>query len=162
MLTGVSKPADPTALVCLTGCLDSPRGAVVRMTLHAAGIHALLQAEQHRALLGPFGGYIEPRVLVRQSDLEVARELLEDGGQPPVSEGAPPSPSEEREDLAWLMRLRSRRRTAGLLALLLFLHPLSGDFIVAGLMGGDLFRQRVVPKHLRLNLTPPPPRPTTR
>ena len=106
---------DPDALVLLTACPDPETAALLKAKLQGAGLHAVLQGEQHRAMLGALGSYVEPRLLVKASELDQARALIVD-----ESTGAPdlatrPDPDDE----ASATRSRRRRRWMALAVLLL-------------------------------------------
>ncbi|MBX5482786.1 MAG: DUF2007 domain-containing protein [Myxococcaceae bacterium] len=100
---------DGSELVLLTVCGDSQEAAIIRSVLESQQIACVVQGEQHRALLGMVGAYIEPRVLVAARDLEAARALL----SAPPAEPEPPllgKPGEAVEGA--LCAVHERRATA--------------------------------------------------
>jgi len=135
---------DPDALVLLTACPDPETAALLKTKLQAAGLHVVLQGEQHRAMLGAPGAYIEPRLLVKASELEQARVLIVDdptGSSAAIDVGAPDLTTvPDRDDEAWAARRRSRRRWMAL-AVLLFPLALGGVAIPLGVLRGG-------PKHV--------------
>lgn len=78
--------APANRLVLLQSCADSVEASAVRSLLQAHGIACTLQGENHRALLGTLGSFIEVNVLVPEGELGRARELLE-GAAPEPHEG---------------------------------------------------------------------------
>ena len=64
----------PWALLQTVG--DNQEASVVRSLLEAHQIRVVVQGEQHRAMLGMLGPYIELRILVEEADLERARRVL--------------------------------------------------------------------------------------
>jgi len=113
---------DPDALVPLTACPDSQTAALLKAKLEGAGLHVVLQGEQHRAMLGTLGAYVEPRLLVKASQLEQARALVVEDSSGPVTETDPGAPDltahPDRDDEAWAARARRRRRWIALAVLL--------------------------------------------
>lgn len=62
-------------LVLLQTCGDNQEATVLKSRLEAEGIFCVIQGENHRAMLGMMGSYIELRVLVPENELERARNL---------------------------------------------------------------------------------------
>ena len=94
-----SAPSDRGPLVRLTTCSDNYEAAALRAVLEANGIYSYVQGENHRAMLGHFGPYIELNVLVGERDLAAAQTVLE-GHLPSVVDAASvpegtPGPTEE-------------------------------------------------------------------
>lgn len=135
---------DPDALVLLTACPDPETAALLKAKLQAAGLHVVLQGEQHRAMLGAVGAYVEPRLLVKASEIEQARALVIEEPTDDTAERDPRAPDLEarpdRDDEAWAARGRSRRRW---MALAVLLFPLA-----AGLVPVTLGVLRGRPKHV--------------
>jgi hypothetical protein len=135
---------DPDALVLLTACPDPETAALLKAKLQGAGLHVVLQGEQHRAMPGALGAYVEPQLLVKASQLEQARALVVEeptGAMAESEPGAPdltarPDPDEE----TWAARRRSRRRRIALAMLLL---PVIGTAV---LLAVGALRGR--PKHV--------------
>jgi hypothetical protein len=113
---------DPDALVLLTACPDPETAALLKAKLEGAGLHVVLQGEQHRAMLGALGSSVEPRLLVKGSELDQARALIVDDPTAALAESAPGEPDlttrPDRDDEAWASRARSRRRWIALAVLL--------------------------------------------
>jgi hypothetical protein len=63
-------------LVAIRSCVSSDEAQVVRSFLEAEGIQVYLQGENHRALLGMMGPYIELRIMVPPEQAEEAVALL--------------------------------------------------------------------------------------
>jgi hypothetical protein len=135
---------DPDALVLLTACPDPETAALLKAKLQGAGLHVVLQGEQHRAMLGALGAYVEPRLLVKASELDQARALVvEDptGAMLATDPGAPDLAARpDRDDEAWAARGRRRRRW---LALAVLLFPL-----VVALVAVALGSLRGRPRHV--------------
>ena len=114
---------EPDALVLLTACADPETAALIKAKLQAAGLHVVLQGEQHRAMLGALGSYVEPRLLVKASELDQARALIvpDPGGTMAEADlGAPDlAARHDRDDEASASRSRRRRRWMALAVLLL-------------------------------------------
>lgn len=118
---------DPDALVLLTACPDSQTAALLKAKLEAAGLQVVLQGEQHRAMLGALGAYIEPRLLVKASELDRARAVVVED----VTETAAETDSgaldlragSDHDEEVWAARARRRRRWLALSVLLLFILP---------------------------------------
>jgi len=125
---------DPEALVLLTACSDPETAALLQAKLQAAGVHVIVQGDEHRAMPGLPGPDVEPRLLVKASELEQARVLVAEDptGDTPASDPGAPDPDDE----AWADRSRSRRRWLALavlfLPLLLMLVPLTFALLHAG------------------------------
>jgi hypothetical protein len=68
--------ADPKSMVLLTECGSNLEASILRSSLEARGIYCFVQGEHHRSLFGAAAPYIALRLLVKQEDLEIARELL--------------------------------------------------------------------------------------
>jgi hypothetical protein len=66
------------SFVLLTTARDNVDAMGIRSVLEAEGIEVFVQGEHHRAMEGAFGIFVELRVMVRRSDLDEARELLEE------------------------------------------------------------------------------------
>lgn len=72
-----SSPGEEgSPLVLLHKCGSNDEASVLRGLLGAEGIFCFVQGEQHRSMLGAFGPYIEPGVMVREADLDRAREVI--------------------------------------------------------------------------------------
>jgi len=135
---------DPEALVLLTACPDPETAALLHAKLEAANVHVVMQGGQHRAMLGLFGPHIEPRLLVKASELERAQALIAENA-PVDTVGADPAAPQltappDQEDEAWAARRRSRRRWLAL-AVLLFPFALMLVPVTIGLL-------RIGPKHV--------------
>jgi hypothetical protein len=76
-------------LVLLQTVGDNQEASVLRTLLDAHGIRCVIQGEQHRAMLGMLGSYIELRVLVEAEDLDRARRVLSE-----AEEAGPLAPDE--------------------------------------------------------------------
>ncbi|WP_275899157.1 DUF2007 domain-containing protein [Pyxidicoccus caerfyrddinensis] len=88
----MSQPESSSNLVVFKSCGDSAEAAMLRTLLEAHGISCVVQGEQHRAMLGVMGGYIEVNVLVASADLERAQALLDASAEDPegrTSQAAP-------------------------------------------------------------------------
>jgi hypothetical protein len=113
---------DPDALVLLTACPDPETAALLKAKLQGAGLQVVLQGEQHRAMLGALGSYVEPRLLVKASELDQARALIVDDPTAAIAETDPGAPDltarPDRDDEAWAARSRRRRRWIALAVLL--------------------------------------------
>ena len=114
---------DPDALVLLTACPDPETAALLKAKLEGAGLHVVLQGEQHRAMLGALGGFVEPHLLVKASELEQARALVVEDPTGATAEAEPGAPDltarPDRDNEAWAARRRRRRRWMALAVLLL-------------------------------------------
>ena len=78
-LTSEDEQPDPNAMVLLKICRDQVDAISTRALLEAEGIEVFVQGEHHRAMEGALlGAMIELRAMVRFSDLEDARELIEE------------------------------------------------------------------------------------
>jgi hypothetical protein len=114
---------DPDALVLLTACADPETAALLEAKLQGAGLHVVLQGEQHRAMLGTLGPYVEPRLLVKASELDQARALIVPdlgGAMAEPDSGAPDLTTRpDRDDEAWESQRRRRRRWMALAVLVL-------------------------------------------
>jgi len=130
---------DPDALVLLTACPDPETAALLKAKLQGAGLHVVLQGEQHRALLGALGSYVEPQLLVKASELDQARALIvEDssGARAEADPGAPDLTARlDPEDEAWASRRRRRRRWIALAVLLLPVLALPIPVLVEAVRG---------------------------
>jgi hypothetical protein len=62
----------------LTSARNNVHAMEIRSLLEAEGIEVFVQGENHRALEGMLGVYVELFVMVRKSDIDDARELLEE------------------------------------------------------------------------------------
>ena len=126
---------DPDALVLLTACPDPETAALLKAKLQGAGLHVVLQGEQHRAMLGVLGGYVEPQLLVKASELEQARALIvpDPGGARTEPDPAAPdlTARPDRDDEAWASRRRRRRRW---MALAVLLFPAAGLLVPAAVV----------------------------
>ncbi len=71
-----SDSDDP--FVLLTTARDNVDAMGIRSVLEAEGIEVFVQGEHHRAMEGAFGVFVELRVMVRSSDHDEARELIEE------------------------------------------------------------------------------------
>jgi len=114
---------DPDALVLLTACPDPETAALLEAKLQAAGLHVVLQGEQHRAMLGALGPNVEPRLLVKASELDEARALIVPDPGGAMAE-ADPGASDltarpDRDDEDWESRRRRGRRWMALAVLVL-------------------------------------------
>jgi hypothetical protein len=132
---------DPDALVLLTACPDPETAALLQAKLQAANVQVVLQGEQHRAMLGLFGPHIEPRLLVKASELERAQALIAENTPTAADPAAPDLTARpDREDEAWAARRRSRRRWMAL-GVLLFPFAVMLVPVTVGLL-------RIGPKHV--------------
>ena len=113
---------DPDTLVLLTACPDPESAALLKAKLQGAGLHVVLQGEQHRAMLGVLGPDVEPQLLVRASELDQARALIAPdpgGAMVEADPGAPDLASPpDRDDEARASLSRRRRRWMALAVLL--------------------------------------------
>lgn len=136
--------SDPDALVLLTACPNPATAALLRAKLEAAGVHVVLQGEQHRAMLGAPSADVEPRLMVKASELDEARAVVAEEPTEDTAERGPEAPDftvrPDRDDEAWAARTRSRRRW---MALAVLLFPLA-----AGLVPVTLGVLRGRPKHV--------------
>ncbi|MBI3184859.1 MAG: DUF2007 domain-containing protein [Myxococcales bacterium] len=73
---GDEPVTDPNSLVSLAKAVDNAEASALRAYLEVNGVDCIVQAEQHRSMLGVMGPYIELRLLVRAADLEAAEKLL--------------------------------------------------------------------------------------
>ena len=64
-------------MVLLIKCVDMGQAMVCRSLLEDKGIPVYLQGENHRALLGLVGSFIELRILVPEENLAEAKRILE-------------------------------------------------------------------------------------
>jgi hypothetical protein len=108
----VPTAEDPDSLTLLLTCGDSFEASMVRSALEAHDIYSYVQGENHRALLGGMGAFIELRVLVRRADLDDARELLEELRRTPASDDdvAEEEPAEPAASLPHAVAREDRRR----------------------------------------------------
>lgn len=74
----MSGEADPNALVSLVKAETEVDARALCAHLGAHGVEAVIQGEHHRSMLGVLGAYIEPALLVKASELEQARRLVEE------------------------------------------------------------------------------------
>ncbi len=74
----MTEPETDDPFVLLTTARDNVDAMGVRSVLEAEGMEVFVQGEHHRAMEGAFGVFVELRVMVRRSDLDEARELLEE------------------------------------------------------------------------------------
>ena len=132
---------DPDALVLLTACPDPETAALLHAKLEAANVHVVIQGEQHRAMLGFVGAHIEPRLLVKASELERAQALIAENAPLEMDPAAPDLAARpDHDDEAWAARRRSRRRWLAL-AVLLFPFAVMLVPVTVGLL-------RIGPKHV--------------
>lgn len=143
----VSSDAEHDGLVLLTTARDNVDAMGIRSVLEAEGIHVFVQGEHHRAMEGMLGIFVELRVMVPRSQLDDARELLEEAA---YAEHLPPEtePVDEEVDDRSIGRFRDRaseaeassasaetdqpRRHPGLALLLSVLIPLGAGHFYAG------------------------------
>lgn len=64
-------------LVFLVGAANNNEAAILRGYLEHQGIYVYVQGEQHRAMLGMVGAYIELRLMVPAESLDDAKQALE-------------------------------------------------------------------------------------
>ena len=99
-LTSEDEQPDPNAMVLLKICRDQVDAISTRALLEAEGIEVFVQGEHHRAMEGALlGAMIELRAMVRFSDLEDARELIEELD---YAEHLPAEDNEPDPEKAWM------------------------------------------------------------
>jgi Putative prokaryotic signal transducing protein len=91
----VSATGDPEELVPLRTSDDPQEAAVLKSVLEAAQIFCVVQAEHHRSMLGIFGAFISPVLLVRAGDVERAEAALAEAEPHDASAVAEPSGASE-------------------------------------------------------------------
>lgn len=75
----MGQTPNPDSFVLLKTCRDDVEAMSLRSLLEAEGIEVFVQGEHHRAVEGALmGAMIELRAMVRQADLDEARELIEE------------------------------------------------------------------------------------
>jgi hypothetical protein len=67
-----------SSLVHLASAGNNAEASILRSYLEDHGIHCYVQGENHRAMLGVLGGYIEINLMVPEADLDRARLLLQE------------------------------------------------------------------------------------
>jgi len=83
-------------LVKLATCSNNIEASSIQALLEASGIESYIQGENHRAMLGMMGAYIELRVMVAADDLEEARAVLAQAEPEPEPEPEPESGTRRR------------------------------------------------------------------
>lgn len=79
LLASKDKQPDPDTLVLLKICRDQVESMSIRSMLGAEGIEVFIHGENHRAMGGALlGAVLELRAMVRFSDLEDARDLIQE------------------------------------------------------------------------------------
>jgi hypothetical protein len=97
-----AENADSTGaddLVVLYTCGSSEEAALLRAALTSAEIYCVVQGMEHRSMLGVLGSYIEPKVMVRKTDLPAAKEIIADHERAaPALEDLPPELADADHD----------------------------------------------------------------
>ena len=135
-----NAPHDPGALVLVKICRDQVEAMSIRGLLEAEGIEVFIHGENHRAMEGALlGAMIELRAMVRFSDLEDARELIEELD---YAEHLPAEEVEPDPDDRSLQQFQTREvatfdtdRSPGKAALLAVVLPFGAGHFYAGRRG---------------------------
>lgn len=139
--------AEDDAFTLLTTARDNVEAMSIRSVLESEGIDVFVQGEHHRALEGMLGAFVDLRVMVRRSQLDDARELLEEAAYAEHLEAEPvqadevedasihrfversPEPAETDDDASLEP---TRRRHPALAVLLALVIPIGMGHIYAG------------------------------
>ncbi len=143
---------DSDAMVHLVQVGDNGEASVLRSFLECHDIHVYVQGENHRSVLGMVGAFIELKIMVPASQLDDAKELLEEynaetpeGNAPTEFQG--PNRDEfddqDADDNRWLHEKAlsiSRRR----LRIASFVFPFGGGHFAMGAWARGLLLLAIV------------------
>ena len=134
---------------------DNAQASLIRAYLEHHEIHVYVQGENHRSMLGMVGAYIALRIMVPGTQLDEARELLEEYENAEPEDEGPEfrgafrdvGDDEDEEDSLELAEVERRVKAARLAAIVLPLGggnfsagaPLRG-LVLAALVGLTLFK----------------------
>ena len=143
--------SDSDAMVHLVQVGDNGEASVLRSFLECHDIHVYVQGENHRSVLGMVGAFVELKIMVPASQLDDARELLEEYNAETPEEHGPEFQGPNRDefddqdakDNQWLHEKAlsiSRRR----LRIASFVFPFGGGHFAMGAWARGLLLLAIV------------------